>query len=41
LKYIFYYIFVYVCNLGVKPWSVPLQMVVGLCRGQIFEAKGE
>ncbi len=35
------YIFVYIFNLGIKPWSVPLQVVVGLCRGQIFEAVGE
>ncbi len=29
LKYIlFYYIFVYIFNLGVEPWSVPLQVVV-------------
>ncbi len=42
LKYIFfYYIFVYIFNLGDKPWSAPLQVVVGLCRGQIFEAVGE
>ncbi len=28
-------------NLCVKPWSVPLEVVEGLCRGQIFEAVGE
>jgi hypothetical protein len=33
--------FVYIFNLGVKQWSVPLQVVVGLCRGQSFEAVGE
>jgi hypothetical protein len=37
LTYIFfYYSFVYIFNLGVKPWSVPLQVVVGLCWGRIF-----
>ncbi len=33
--------FVYIFNLDVKPWSVPLQVVVALRRGQIFEAEGE
>ncbi len=42
LKYIFYYyIFVYVFNFDIKPWSLPLQVVVDLRRGQIFEAEGE
>ncbi len=42
LKYIyFYYIFVYIFNLGVKQWSVPLQVAVDLRREQIFEAIGE
>jgi hypothetical protein len=27
--------------LDIKPWTSPLQVVVGLHRGQIFEAKGE
>ncbi len=27
---------IYIFNLDVKPWSVPLQVVVGLRRGQMF-----
>ncbi len=40
LKLIFFN-FVYTFILDVKPWSVPLQVVVGLRRDKFFEAEGE